>query len=126
LQLLAYTEHFSCIAVDLPGSGESDKPLGPYSTDGHADQVAAFLSAIGIDKAHVAGKVWPDRVGEARRQVARSCRGKPGADGVGLPHGNVRIRPRNIWKMNSRSTNAGRSSEATENVSTAVHASETT
>jgi hypothetical protein len=44
-QLPAYTEHFSCIAVDLPGSGESDKPPGPYSTDGHADQVAAFLWA---------------------------------------------------------------------------------
>src|SRR6266487_1852444 len=27
-QLPAYTEHFSCIAIDLPGSGESDKPAG--------------------------------------------------------------------------------------------------
>ena len=54
-QLPAYTEHFSCIAVDLPGSGESDKPPGPYSTDGHADQVAGFLGAIGIEQAHVAG-----------------------------------------------------------------------
>src|SRR5918911_668556 len=51
----AYTEHFSGIAVDLPGSGESDKPPGPYSTDGHADQVAGFLGAIGIEQAHVAG-----------------------------------------------------------------------
>ena len=25
-QLPAYTEHFSCIALDLPGTGESDKP----------------------------------------------------------------------------------------------------
>ena len=54
-QLPAYTEHFSCIAIDLPGSGESDKPVGPYSTDGYADQVAAFLGAIGIESAHVAG-----------------------------------------------------------------------
>jgi pimeloyl-ACP methyl ester carboxylesterase len=54
-QLPAYTEHFSCIAVDLPGTGESDKPPGPYSTDGYADQVAAFLGAIGIEQAHVAG-----------------------------------------------------------------------
>jgi len=54
-QLPAYTEHFSCIAVDLPGSGESDKPPGPYSTDGYADQIAAFLGAIGIERAHVAG-----------------------------------------------------------------------
>ena len=54
-QLPAYTEHFSCIALDLPGSGESDKPAGPYSTEGYADQVAAFLGAIGVEQAHVAG-----------------------------------------------------------------------
>jgi pimeloyl-ACP methyl ester carboxylesterase len=54
-QLPAYSEHFSCIAVDLPGSGDSDKPAGPYSTEGYADQVAAFLGAIGVERAHVAG-----------------------------------------------------------------------
>jgi 3-oxoadipate enol-lactonase len=54
-QLPAYTEHFSCIAVDLPGSGESDTPVGPYSTEAYADQVAAFLGAIGVERAHVAG-----------------------------------------------------------------------
>jgi pimeloyl-ACP methyl ester carboxylesterase len=54
-QLPAYTEHFSCIAVDLPGSGESDKPRGPYATETYADQLAAFLGAIGIESAHVAG-----------------------------------------------------------------------
>ena len=54
-QLPAYTEHFSCIAIDLPGTGESDKPAGPYSTEGYADQVAGFLGAIGVEQAHVAG-----------------------------------------------------------------------
>jgi pimeloyl-ACP methyl ester carboxylesterase len=54
-QLPAYTEHFRCIAVDLPGTGESDKPAGPYSTEGYARQVAAFLDAIGVQQAHVAG-----------------------------------------------------------------------
>ena len=54
-QLPAYTEHFSCIALDLPGSGASDTPAGPYSIEGYADQVAAFLGAIGIEQAHVAG-----------------------------------------------------------------------
>ena len=54
-QLPAYTEHFSCVALDLPGTGESDKPAGPYSTEGYADQVAAFVGAIGIERAHVAG-----------------------------------------------------------------------
>jgi pimeloyl-ACP methyl ester carboxylesterase len=54
-QLPAYTEHFRCIAIDLPGSGESDKPPGPYSTGGYADQVAGFLGAIGVEQAHIAG-----------------------------------------------------------------------
>ena len=54
-QLPAYTEHFRCISVDLPGSGESDKPAGPYSTEGYADQLAGFLGAIGVERAHVAG-----------------------------------------------------------------------
>jgi pimeloyl-ACP methyl ester carboxylesterase len=54
-QLPAYTEHFRCIAIDLPGTGESDKPAGPYSTDGYAEQVAAFLGVIGVEQAHVAG-----------------------------------------------------------------------
>jgi pimeloyl-ACP methyl ester carboxylesterase len=54
-QLPAYTRHFSCIALDLPGTGESDKPAGPYSTEAYADQVAAFLGAIGVEQAHVAG-----------------------------------------------------------------------
>jgi pimeloyl-ACP methyl ester carboxylesterase len=54
-QLPAYTEHMRCIAVDLPGSGESDKPPGPYSTETYADQLSGFLGAIGIERAHVAG-----------------------------------------------------------------------
>jgi 3-oxoadipate enol-lactonase len=54
-QLPAYAEHFSCIALDLPGTGESDKPAGPYSTEVYADQVAAFLGATGVEQAHVAG-----------------------------------------------------------------------
>lgn len=54
-QLPAYTEHFRCISVDLAGSGESSKPAGPYSTDSYADQMAAFLDAIEVERAHVAG-----------------------------------------------------------------------
>src|SRR4051812_36414344 len=54
-QLPAYTEHFRCIALDLPGTGESDKPPGPYSTAVYADQVAAFMDAIDVEDAHVAG-----------------------------------------------------------------------
>jgi pimeloyl-ACP methyl ester carboxylesterase len=54
-QFPAYSDHFSCISVDLPGSGDSDKPQGPYSTETYADQLSGFLGAIGIERAHVAG-----------------------------------------------------------------------
>jgi pimeloyl-ACP methyl ester carboxylesterase len=54
-QLPAYTKRVSCISVDLPGSGESDKPEGPYSTEAYADQLAAFMAVIGVERAHVAG-----------------------------------------------------------------------
>ena len=54
-QLPAYTEHFSCISVDLPGSGESDTPAGPYATETYADQISGLLRAIGVERAHVAG-----------------------------------------------------------------------
>jgi pimeloyl-ACP methyl ester carboxylesterase len=62
-QLPAYTEHFSCIALDLPGAGESDKPPGPYSTEDQSGQVAAFLGAVGIERAHVAGMSFGAAVG---------------------------------------------------------------
>jgi pimeloyl-ACP methyl ester carboxylesterase len=54
-QLPAYTQHFTCVSLDLPGSGESDKRPGPYSTEAYADQVAAFLDAVEIERVHVAG-----------------------------------------------------------------------
>jgi pimeloyl-ACP methyl ester carboxylesterase len=74
-QLPAYTAHFRCISVDLPGSGESDKPAGPYSTDAYADQVAAFLGAVGIERAHVAGTSLGAAVGIhlAARHPGRVC-----------------------------------------------------
>src|SRR5262245_43715892 len=54
-QVAEYAKHFSCISVDLRGTGESDKPQGAYTTEQLADDVAAFLQAMGIGKAHVAG-----------------------------------------------------------------------
>ena len=72
-QLPDYTKHYSCISVDLPGSGESDAPSGPYSTVEYADQLAEFLGAIGIESAHVAGVSLGSAVGThlAARHPAR-------------------------------------------------------
>ena len=54
-QVPEYSKHFTCISIDLRGTGESDKPESPYSTETLADDVAAFMQAAGIPKAHVSG-----------------------------------------------------------------------
>jgi len=54
-QVADYSKHFTCISVDLRGTGESDKPTGIYSTEMFADDVAALMQALGIPKAHVYG-----------------------------------------------------------------------
>jgi pimeloyl-ACP methyl ester carboxylesterase len=54
-QVPEYAKHFTCITLDLRGAGESDKPEGEYSTELHADDLAAFMQALGIQRAHVAG-----------------------------------------------------------------------
>jgi pimeloyl-ACP methyl ester carboxylesterase len=50
-----YAKHFTCISLDLRGTGETDKPEGAYSTELLADDVAAFMGAVGIEKAHISG-----------------------------------------------------------------------
>ena len=54
-QVADYAKEFSCISVDLRDTGESDKPAGKYTTETLADDVAALMQALGIDKAHVSG-----------------------------------------------------------------------
>jgi len=54
-QVGEYSKHFTCFSLDLRGTGETDKPDGAYSTEHLADDAAAFLQAIGVSKAHIAG-----------------------------------------------------------------------
>ncbi len=54
-QVAEYAKHFTCISVDLRGTGESDDPGVPYSTETLADDVAAFLREKGVEKAHISG-----------------------------------------------------------------------
>src|SRR5262249_9108709 len=65
-QVADYAKHFTCISVDLRGTGESDKPGGAWSTEMLADDVAALMQAIGVESAHVSGLslgaavgIWP-------------------------------------------------------------------
>ena len=54
-QVADYAKHFTCISVDPRGAGETDKPAGTYSMELFADDVAAFMQAIGVERAHVSG-----------------------------------------------------------------------
>lgn len=54
-QVAEYAKHFTCISVDPRGAGETDKPEGVYSTELFADDVGAFMQALGVDRAHISG-----------------------------------------------------------------------
>ena len=54
-QVAEYAKHFTCISVDPRGAGETDKPEGVYSTELFADDVSAFMQALGMDRAHISG-----------------------------------------------------------------------
>jgi pimeloyl-ACP methyl ester carboxylesterase len=54
-QVAEYAKHFTCISIDPRGTGESDKPGGVYSTELFADDIAAFMQALGIPDAHISG-----------------------------------------------------------------------
>ena len=54
-QVAEYAKHFTCISLDLRGTGETDQVEGVYSTELLADDIAAFMQAAGIRKAHISG-----------------------------------------------------------------------
>jgi 3-oxoadipate enol-lactonase len=54
-QVAEYAKHFTCYSVDLRGAGLSSKPEGEYTTELFADDVAAFMQAAGIGRAHIFG-----------------------------------------------------------------------
>jgi pimeloyl-ACP methyl ester carboxylesterase len=61
--LEALADDFRVIAMDLPGFGDSDKPLGaPYHAPFFASAVVALLDALGEDRAHLIGNSLGGRV----------------------------------------------------------------
>src|SRR5262250_1560025 len=54
-QIADYAKHFTCFTVDLRGAGLCSKPEGDYTTELLADDVAGFMQAVGIGRAHVSG-----------------------------------------------------------------------
>ena len=52
----ALADDHRVIAIDLPGFGESDKPIGaPYNAPWFARSAFAAMDALGLERAHVAG-----------------------------------------------------------------------
>jgi pimeloyl-ACP methyl ester carboxylesterase len=59
----ALADRYRVVAMDLPGFGESDKPLGaPYDAAWFARWAFDTLDALGVDTAHVAGNSMGGRV----------------------------------------------------------------
>jgi pimeloyl-ACP methyl ester carboxylesterase len=59
----ALADDFRVVAMDLPGFGESDKPIGaPYDAPWFARSVFAALDALGVERAHIAGNSMGGRV----------------------------------------------------------------
>jgi pimeloyl-ACP methyl ester carboxylesterase len=50
-----YAKTFRCFLVDNRGTGESDKPEGPYTTAQMADDYAGLIRGLGLGKVRVAG-----------------------------------------------------------------------
>lgn len=62
-QVAEYAKHFTCISLDLRGTGETQSPDNEYTTEDVADDVAGFLRALGIGRAHISGLSFGGAVG---------------------------------------------------------------
>ncbi|MFG2311825.1 alpha/beta fold hydrolase [Streptomyces sp. NPDC048566] len=78
----------STITLDPRGTGDSDKPEGPYSTVQFADDVVAVLDALGVPRADVYGTSMGGRVAQwlAIRHPGRVRRLVLGCTSPGGPH----------------------------------------
>ncbi|MBT3313381.1 MAG: alpha/beta fold hydrolase [Anaerolineae bacterium] len=54
-QTAFFAEHFQTITYDVRGHGQSEKPKGPYSVPLFAQDLAALLDELNVEKAHIVG-----------------------------------------------------------------------
>jgi 3-oxoadipate enol-lactonase len=55
LQVPVLAKHYRLLVYDCRGMWKSDHPIGPYTMELHADDLAALLDALNIHIAHIAG-----------------------------------------------------------------------
>ena len=54
--LAAHAEHYDCHAIDMLGHGYTGKPDRPYEIVDYVAHLAAYLDALGIERAHIVGE----------------------------------------------------------------------
>lgn len=54
-QTKSLSKHYRLLQYDCRGQGQSEHPDAPYTMELHADDLAALLTALGYEKAHLAG-----------------------------------------------------------------------
>ena len=99
------TEHFTVIAPDVRGFGDSERPEGGYDMGTIAEDVGALLTELGHETFAVAGEDWGAAFAYA---VAATFPERPGAfpelvEGLASPSAsgarNPRIRPAPVGSM---------------------------
>ena len=64
-QTKTLARHYRLLQYDCRGQGQSEHPAGPYSMEMHADDLAALLTALNYEKAHIAGISYGGEVAQA-------------------------------------------------------------
>ncbi len=64
-QTQALAKHYRVLQYDCRGQGQSDHPDEPYTMELHADDLAALLTKLGYEGAHIAGISYGGEVGQA-------------------------------------------------------------
>lgn len=64
-QTAAFSAAYRVLQYDCRGQGQSDHPPGPYSMGQHADDLAALLEALAVQKAHILGLSYGGEVAQA-------------------------------------------------------------
>ena len=57
-QLAGLSDEFTVVAWDEPGAGRSSDPPERFTLGDFADTLAAFIAALDLSPAHVAGLSW--------------------------------------------------------------------
>jgi len=64
-QTEALSKHYRVLQYDCRGQGQSEHPDEAYTMEMHADDLAALLTALGYESAHIAGISYGGEVGQA-------------------------------------------------------------